>query len=664
MANELAGALSPYLRQHADNPVDWRQWGPEPFAEAARRDVPVLVSIGYATCHWCHVMARESFSDPAIADYLGEHFVAIKVDREEHPEVDAGYLAAASAFTENLGWPLNVFVTPEGRAFFAGTYWPPEAMTGHPSFRQVLEGVADAWANRRDQVESNAADVAAAIRAQSALPPGPLPDTAALDRVVDLLARHEDTEFGGFGTAPKFPMAPVLGFLLERSLLEHGPAGQGRSRSVDGQAPDSEQRAPRQEAPAPTEALALAGRALAAMAASGLRDPIEGGFFRYATRRDWSEPHYERMLYDNAQLLRAYAVLAALSPEHAPRARQTAEGIVDFLLGVLRLPGASGAPGGFASAQNSESVVDGHLTEGDYYALDAAARARQTPPALDDKVLTGWNGLAIGALAQAGYLLERPDWVDAARESADSILASQLEGPGSLVRVTLGGRPSAAPATLEDYGLLADGLLHLAQATGEVRWAVTARELVDACLAEGVFTVPGGGDPTLAGLGIDPAADPTEGAYPSGTSALAASGARLYLLTGERRFRAASESAMESLAPAALRQPTGFGAALAVMSGLAAEPTQLVVVAEEAGGASGQGLVALARHWLRRGGVSAVVTNAQARAWADAGFGLFEGKTGERATAYLCREFVCRLPVTDPADLEQTLQLGDEAHEG
>ncbi len=404
MPNTLADALSPYLRQHAGNPVDWQQWGAEPFAEATRRDVPLLISIGYSTCHWCHVMARESFSDPAIAEIVNANFVAIKVDREEHPEVDSGYLTAASAFTQNLGWPLNVFVTPSGHAFFAGTYWPPEPMSGHPSFRNVLEGVMDAWANRRSEVESNAADVAAAIRTHGSREPAVLPDRAALDAVVESLASHEDPQFGGFGSAPKFPVVPVLDF-----LLDHGSA----------------------------ESVALADRTLTAMAKSNLLDTVEGGFFRYSTRQDWTDPHYERMLYDNAQLLGAYARLAIQVPESAGLARDTATGIVDFLLRTMRLPG-----GGFASAQNSESIVDGELTEGDYYALSAKDRASQSPPALDEKVLTGWNGLVIGALASAGFHLARPDWVEAAREAATSILATQMKANGELARATLAGNPS------------------------------------------------------------------------------------------------------------------------------------------------------------------------------------------------------------------------------
>lgn len=615
MPNTLADALSPYLRQHASNPVDWQQWGPEPFAEAERRGVPVFVSIGYSTCHWCHVMARESFSDPLMAKVLNENFVAIKVDREEHPEVDAGYLTAASAFTQNLGWPLNVFVTPQGNAFFAGTYWPPESMSGHPSFRQVLDGVTDAWTNRRSEVEENAADVAAAIRGLAEHSPGSLPDRAELDAVVDTLAGHEDARFGGFGTAPKFPVAPVLDF-----LLEHGS----------------------------TESIALADRTLTAMAASGLRDQVEGGFFRYSTRQDWTEPHYERMLYDNAQLLSAYARLAVQVPERAELALDAAAGIVDFLLGTMLLPG-----GGFASAQNSESMVDGHLTEGDYYALTAAERAQQTPPALDEKVLTGWNGLAIGALASAGLRFSRTDWLDAARNVATSILRLQIQETGELARATLAGKPSTARATLEDYGLLARGFLNLSTATGEVRWAIEARRLVDACTTSEGFATPGGGDPVLAGFGINPDVDPTEGALPSGTSALAEASRELYLLTGERSYLRESSKAMERLAALAPRRPLGFGSALAVMSALATAPTQLVVVADDPDAP----LAVAARGWTETGAVSVTVTASGAEEWTTAGFELFEGRSLQAgvAAAYLCSDFVCRLPVTD---VDEFLALG------
>jgi uncharacterized protein YyaL (SSP411 family) len=350
MPNRLAHATSPYLRSHAENPVDWFEWGPEPFARARERDVPVLVSIGYSTCHWCHVMARESFSDPELAAYLNANFVAIKVDREEYPDVDASYLAAASAFTEQLGWPLNVFVTPAGGPFYGGTYWPPVALLGQPAFRDVLAAVFDAWTDRRDEVLANATGITTALAGYARPAGGAIPES--FEPLVERLAGLEDPQYGGFGTAPKFPVATVLGFLLDLGERE------------------------------------LATRTLAAMASSDLRDRVEGGFFRYATKRDWTEPHYERMLYDNALLLDCYTRVGDTA---------TADGIAGFLTTVMRLPG-----GAFASAQDSESNVDGVRVEGTYYELSPEQRRGQSPPQLDAKVLAGWNGLAIEALARAG----------------------------------------------------------------------------------------------------------------------------------------------------------------------------------------------------------------------------------------------------------------------
>ena len=653
MPNRLADAISPYLRSHADNPVAWQQWGSEPFEEAARRDVPVLVSIGYSTCHWCHVMARESFSDPVLAGYLNEHFVAIKVDREEYPDVDSSYLASASAFTQNLGWPLNVFVTPQGRTFFAGTYWPPTAAGGSPSFRDVLEAVADAWTHRRSAVEGSAAQVVEALAVRRDAASGALPGGDDFARVVRELLEYEDKSFGGFGTAPKFPVVPVLLFLLDRGSLGD------------------------------TAALELVERTLLAMADSPLRDKIDGGFFRYATRQDWSEPHYERMLYDNAQLLSAYARLSQLSQSGRERATEVCEGIASFLVNTLRLPN-----GAFASAQDSESTVDGVRVEGGYYVLDAAARAAQPTPGLDEKVLSGWNGLAIDALAEAGFVLGRSDWVDAARVAADYLLGhhvvrasitssatAQMKESVTLIRASVGERPSAARATLEDYGMLARALLHLGVVTGEARYAVAGRELVDATLAEvpavGAmgevasalpFTVPGGADPVLAGHGVAIQADPSEGAYASGSSAMASAAHQLYLLTADADYLTAARTAMEKFAPLAVTQPVGFGAALALMVSLTAPAAQLVVV-----GDTGTAMATNARGWYRSGAVTTVLTDAAAVSFANAGFELFEARTaqpdpatGELAsTAYLCRDFVCRLPLTDPVGLASALK--DEA---
>ena len=593
MANRLASATSPYLRSHAVNPVDWYEWGAEAFDTAARRGVPVLVSIGYSTCHWCHVMARESFSDPVLAAYLNENFVAIKVDREEYPDVDASYLAAASAFSADLGWPLNVFVTPTGGPFFAGTYWPPEPIAGHPAFRQVLGAVLDAWNNRRDEVEHNATGISAALAGYER----PAGDTLPTDFApfVEKLASYEDVEFGGFGTAPKFPVATALGFLLGRGELGDEAAGD------------------------------LARRALDAMAASPLRDPVEGGFFRYATKRDWSEPHYERMLYDNALLLGCYA--------RAGRPA-VAEGVAGFLLEHLRVGPV------FASAQDSESTVDGTRVEGGYYALSASDRLAEVPPALDEKVLTGWNGLAIENLALAGTLLDRADWTAAAQEAADYLLEHHL---GSvLARTSIDGQLSPAPATLEDYGMLASALLQLALSTGEARYAIAARALVDDCLPG--FAVPGGPEPLLKRLGLALETDPSEGAYPSGISAMAGAAHGLWLLTADSKYRLAAEAAMGPLAELAADQPMSFGAALGAMSALAADVEQLVVVADSATELTIRS---------KPGSIVTVVTSGQARAFESAGFELYEGRTAinGRPTAYACREFVCALPVFEFSQL-------------
>jgi uncharacterized protein len=626
MGNRLADALSPYLRAHAGNPVDWFPWGEAAFAAARQRDVPVLVSIGYATCHWCHVMARESFSDPAIARILNERFVAVKVDREEHPDVDASFLAAASAFTRQLGWPLTVFATPEGRTFYAGTYFPPKPVQGMPAFVEVLAAVDEAWRERRADLDETATAVAGALAAASAAQTaGPLPDRARLDSAVAALAAEEDHLHGGFGRAPKFPVAPVLGFLA-------ASGGSGRE---------------------------LAERTLRLMGASALRDPVEGGFFRYATRADWSEPHYERMLTDNALLL---GVTADLARDADPPAflAAIADGIVRFLTERMQLE-----QGGFASAQDSESVIEGERSEGGYYRLDAEGRAGLEPPALDEKVLTGWNGLAIGALARAGFVFGDQRAVEAATRAADLLLAVHRRDDGTLVRASLAGTASAATATLEDFGMLASGLIDLATTTGDAKYAVAARSLVDASAATGdattTFGVPGGGDPVLVARGLAMPADPAEGATQSGMTACADAAWRLYTLGAGDRYLELAEHTMEAVAGIATERPIAFGGALELMSRLASPLVQLVTVLPDgeggAHGADAQGELEAAtrRH---AASVSTIVTERQAREFAAAGFELFEGRgvQSEAATAYRCRSFMCALPVNGAHELEALVQ--------
>lgn len=628
--------MSPYLRAHAANPVDWYPWGEAAFEAAKQRDVPVLVSIGYATCHWCHVMARESFSDPAVAAVINDGFVAIKVDREEHPDVDASYLAAASAFTGELGWPLTVFASPEGHAFYAGTYFPPREIRGVPSFSAVLAAVGTAWRERRAELDATASAVAEALAAASAVRTGgALPGPAELAGTVAALAAGEDRVHGGFGNAPKFPIAPVLAFLT-------AAGGPGR---------------------------ALAERTVRLMGASPLHDPVDGGFFRYSTQADWSEPHYERMLTDNALLLRVATELGRAWPndEHTV---SIADGVARFLIDRLQLP-----DGGFASAQDSESVIDGERSEGGYYRQDADGRTRLAPPPLDEKVLTGWNGLAIGALARHGFVRRDDRSVTAARRSAELLLATHVRADGNLVRASLDGRASTAVATLEDTGMFAGGLLELAAVTGEPGYAVSARALIDAALAaasdegdgEGrlPFAAPGGGDPVLRARGLALPDDPAEGAAPSGLTACADAAWRLYLLGAGDAYLASAERAMASVAGIALERPLAFGGSLELMARLAAPVVQLVTVVPEPepvpeherssadDGAASDEPALLAATRGQEASVAVIVDERQARAFAEAGFSLFEERTARNGVpvAYRCEAFVCGLPVEDPSML-------------
>ena len=603
----LQGALSPYLEAHRDNPIDWFPWGQEAFDEATRRDVPVMISIGYHTCHWCHVMARESFSDKDTGAFVNQRLVAIKVDREEHPDVDQHFLTQAAAFIEQLGWPLTVFTTPAGDTFHAATYLPPEQRGETPSFRQVVNAVSTAWSEQREKVLEGAHSLRDAIRAadQQAQNRDPLAlGPAEWNGIVDHLEAQEDRVHGGLGVAPKFPIAPVVQFLLT--------TGRDDARS-------------------------LASRLLGTMAQSPLRDAIDGGFFRYATKADWSEPHCERMLYDNALLLWCYAELGD---------RDTAAGIVDFLQGVLRIDG------GFASAQDSESVIDGVRVEGEYYLADASRRAQLEPPARDEKVLAGWNGLALWGLARAvtrgvGHGIEA-----LGNSVVEELLALHRVEPGRLQRMSRQGQLSPAAATSEDYGGLALGLVEWGLATGEPQWCVEARELVDACTDNGGFVVPGGGDPTIQGLDAV-SGDVSEGATPSGLALTAMASYRLWQLTGERRYREAAETALAPYAEAVSLRPLGFGGLASALWSLSGEDRELIIVTDH----QDSPLAEVARAHTPSSWLLATVSSHQAQRFEDAGFSLFTGRSGrDEPVAFVCQAGVCQLPETDPAGLEASLQ--------
>jgi uncharacterized protein YyaL (SSP411 family) len=602
--NRLDGALSPYLLSHAHQSVDWFPWGPDAFAEAARRECPVMISIGYSTCHWCHVMSRESFDDPTTAALLNQKLVAIKVDREEHPEVDALYMAQAQAFTEHLGWPLTVFTTPEGAAFYAQTYLPPEPRAGQPSLTQVVDAVTTAWAEKRDEVlESSRALVGALADAAEAIERDTseqaFPSLEQLSVIVDALIAQEDTEFGGFGGAPKFPVSPALTFLQGEGLAGHDAAAQ------------------------------LVSRTLETYARSDLRDAVEGGFFRYSTMRDFSEPHYERMLYDNAGLLSLYSSAGDLD---------TAAGIVEFLRSTLLVEG------GFGSAQDSESILDGRPSEGGYYLLDAAHREGLTPPKVDDKVITGWNGLALRGLAEAHLAGVPGDPGALGDQVATWLLENHVQEDGTLIRLSRRGVPGTAPATLEDYGAFSLGLLELGIALGEARFLAEAFRLLESVAGEELTL---GHDEVMREKGFTPRPDVNEGASPSGVALCAQALTLASILRGDYSL---SERARGLLAPhvsQAMLTPLGAGGVLQVLAWRAREEREIIVVADHP-----TDMVEMARRHRTPGTLVLCVSGEQAQRMLEAGVEILRGRSdGSTPTAYVCHRGVCQLPVHTAGDL-------------
>ncbi|MEV4614464.1 thioredoxin domain-containing protein [Kitasatospora sp. NPDC049258] len=669
MPNRLADATSPYLLQHAENPVDWWPWGPEAFEEARRRGVPVLLSVGYAACHWCHVMAHESFEDEAVAAYANEHYVAVKVDREERPDVDAVYMEAVQAATGQGGWPMTVFLTPDKEPFYFGTYFPPQPRHGMPGFRQVLEGVTAAWRDRRDEV----GEVAARIRAELAERASVYgagahhpPAEADLHQALLGLGRSFDDKRGGFGGAPKFPPAMVVEFLLRHHARTGSEA-----------------------------ALEMAERTCGAMARGGINDQLGGGFARYSVDADWVVPHFEKMLYDNALLLRAYLHLWRTTG--GEQARRTALATADFLLRELRTP-----EGAFASALDADSLDEatGKSAEGAYYAwtpeqltavLGAedgalavelfevtgtfehgssvlqlprdpadpeaferirtrllAARAERPAPARDDKVVAAWNGLAIAALAETGALLGRPDLVEAAERAADLLLAVHLTPEGRLLRTSRDGRPGANAGVLEDYADTAEGFLALYAVTGESSWLDLAGGLLDTVLAH--FLDPDSGalydTADDAEQLIRRPQDPTDNATPSGWTAAAGALLGYAAYTGSERHRTAAERALGIVGALASKAPRFIGWGLAVAEALLDGPREIAVV----GPADDPATAALHRTALLATAPGAVVALG---APGPSEIPLLADRPllGGRPAAYVCRHFSCDAPTAEPADL-------------
>jgi uncharacterized protein YyaL (SSP411 family) len=671
MPNRLANETSPYLLQHAHNPVDWYPWGPDALERAKREDKPIFLSIGYAACHWCHVMERESFEDAATAEDLNRDFVAVKVDREERPDLDQVYMAAVQSMTGGGGWPMSVFLTPDGQPFYGGTYFPPRPAHGMPAFRQVLAGIARAWREDRLEVLKAGSTLVAGLVEQSRRSTGDVaPTRELLDQATAGIEQQFDARNGGWGSAPKFPQPMTIEYLLRRA------AASGDERP-----------------------LAVARRSLDAMADGGIRDQLGGGFHRYATDAIWLVPHFEQMLYDNAQLARAY--VHAWEATGDARYRAVAEGTLDYLLRELRRDDGTfaasqdadteGKEGGtfvWTAAEIREVLGDGAppfsaaydvtddgnweghtilrrvLPRGDPAAEERLTTARgrllerrdgRTQPARDDKALAAWNGLAIAALADAGRAFGESRYVGAARAAAEAILAGLRRQDGRLGRSWKDGR-STGEGVLEDYANLADGLLALYEATFEERWFVAARSLADGILDH--FADPDGGFFDTAddheALVTRPK-DLQDNATPAGGSTATMVLLRLAALTGEARYREAADRAIASVTPYLGLYPTAFANWLSAAH-LAVEGMDELAIAGDPDDPATIALTEAGRDGARQAGRNLVV--AAAAAPDTSAIPLLAGRTriDGRPTAYLCRKFACRLPVTDPEALRGELQ--------
>ncbi|QOC93593.1 thioredoxin domain-containing protein [Micromonospora craniellae] len=678
--NRLADATSPYLLQHADNPVDWWPWCEEAFAEAKRRDVPVLISVGYSACHWCHVMAHESFEDAGVGALLNEGFVSIKVDREERPDVDAVYMTATQAMTGQGGWPMTVFATPDGTPFFCGTYFP------RANFVRLLESIGTAWRDQRDAVLRQGVAVVEAIGGAQAVGGPTAPLTAdLLDAAADQLAAEYDETHGGFGGAPKFPPHMNLLFLLRHHQRTGSP-----------------------------QSLEIVRHTCEAMARGGIHDQLAGGFARYAVDEHWTVPHFEKMLYDNALLLRVYTQLWRLTGDAL--ALRVARDVARFLADELHRPGQ-----GFASALDADTEgVEGltyawtptQLVEAlgeedgrwaaDLFAVtesgtsehgrsvlrlardvddaDPEVRARwqdvirrllavrdtRPQPARDDKVVASWNGLAVTALAEFVRLVETAGRIGTEGEAnlldgvvivADGAMRQTAEHlarvhvvDGRLRRASRDGRVGEPAGVLEDYGCVAEAFCAMHQVTGQGRWLDLAGELLDAALAH--FAAPGGAFYDTADDAeqlVTRPADPTDNATPSGRSAIAAALVSYAALTGENRYREAAEAALATVAPIVGRHARFTGYASTVGEALLAGPSEIAVVT---GDPANDPLVAAAYRHAPPGAVIVAGQPDQSGVPLLAGRPLLDG----RPAAYVCRGFVCQRPVSGVDDLVAQLR--------
>jgi uncharacterized protein len=641
MANRLAEESSPYLLQHRDNPVEWYPWGEAALARAREEDRPLLVSIGYSSCHWCHVMERESFEDPDAAAFMNEHFVCVKVDREERPDVDGLYMEAVVAMTGHGGWPMTVFLTPDGKPFWGGTYFPPEPRFNIPSFRQVLVAISDGWRTRRGDVERQADGLVEAIRTASDQPASTEPLTSALlANAVTAIARQFDPGHGGFGRAPKFPPASTLEFLLRRGELEMV------TKTLDG------------------------------MAAGGMYDLLGGGFHRYSVDERWLVPHFEKMLYDNALLASVY--LHGWLVTGDDRYRRVAEGALDYLVREMRLP-----EGGFASAQDADtdgvegltytwtpdelaealgeehpewlqpfehgrSVVRGDIPEDARRRL-FDARERRPKPARDDKALAAWNGLTLAAFAEAGRRLERGDYLEVARALAGFLLGPLSDERGQLLRTYRAGL-AKIDGYVEDYANVVNGLVELYWATAELRWLEDAHRLAALAVElfldrdNGGFFVDAGGDGLVARR-----KELDDHPTPSGNSMMAFDLLRLARIYGDAELERHAVGVFRLGRPLIERAPSAVGHMLCALDLHFSSPREVAVIGDGD---------------LRRSALEGFRPNTVYAFAADSDdpalerVPLLHGKAfvDGRAAAYVCESFACRAPVTSVEDLRAELE--------
>ncbi len=668
MANRLAEETSPYLLQHKENPVDWYPWGEEALERSRSEDRPILLSIGYSACHWCHVMAHESFEDDETAAYLNEHFVPVKVDREERPDVDGIYMQAVQAMTGHGGWPLTVFLDPDGVPFYGGTYFPPESRHGMPSFRAVLEGVSEAWRTRREEIGAAAEQTVRGLQASTRILPSEEELSPQLLEDAQLaLAQQFDPVNGGFGGAPKFPPASALEFLMCR-LASPGLAPAARESARE-----------------------IVVRTLEQMAKGGMYDQVGGGFARYSVDAHWLVPHFEKMLYDNALLARSYLHGWQLIGDE--RMRRVCTETLDWALREMR-----GPEGGFYSALDADSEGEEgkfYLWTSDevreilgehaepvirYWGLDAEpnfeganilhvvgeeidsellerarkelyeARSKRVWPGLDDKRLTAWNALMVSALADAGAVLGREDYLNAARECAAFLLETMRDESGRLLRTYKDGR-ARLNAYLEDHAFLVEALLALYQATFETRWFSEARSLADVMVER--FADPEGGFFTTASDHerlITRAKDIEDHPIPSGNSSASFGLVKLHAFSGEGDYEQRALGVFSLLHPAAARHPQAFGHLLQALNFHLAPPREVAIV-----GAEVEPFARVVRSAFRPAVVVAAMrpgdSEAQERIPLLAGREAVNG----HAAAYVCVNFSCRLPVTEPQELEREL---------